>query len=139
MRVVSLICMHICIRCGWLSCASISRFGRSWDLNLSVQILVEWNQWLYFGSSSQALNIVRIEQGLVCSVSGMSGHCAGSLVSQWGSTIQSPRICSVRRWCPSQYDLRYCQDKKRQITNQLNDCDVFRFLVELHKYSSNTS
>ena len=62
-----------------------------------------------------ALGITSIRQGLVTSVSakemwlsGILGHGAGSLVFQWGSTIESPPTYFVTSWYTSWYDLRCC-------------------------------
>ena len=45
-------------------------------------------------------------------LSGISGHGVNSLISQWGSTIKSPWVCSVTSRYPSWYYLRCCQDVK---------------------------
>ena len=80
-----------------------------------VRTLVESNQWLktwYLLLRSQALDTIRIRQGLVHSVSGQCDwvwyvcHGAGGLVSQWGSTIKSPWVCTLisryLSWCDLQ-------------------------------------
>ena len=48
-------------------------------------------------------------------LSGISGHGAGSMASQWGSTIKSPWMRTVTRWYLSWYDLIWCcKDVKLQ-------------------------
>ena len=57
----------------WMNWVSVARFGRSWNLNPQIWMLVESNQLLKNANltvSRQALGIIRIGQGLVGSVSG---------------------------------------------------------------------
>ena len=68
---------------------------------------------------SQGLGIIWIWQQLLgwvsgkCDLSGISYHCAGSLVSQWGRKRKSPLLCIALR--VSTWDnLTHCQDLKVQ-------------------------
>ena len=103
--------------------ASVSHFRRSGDSDLTVWTLGESSQWLqnwYLPLPSQALSIIRIGQLAQCqdNVTGSDIRSyAGRLVSQWGSTINSPWVRTVTSRHLSWYDLRCSLDIKQQ-TNQ---------------------
>ena len=97
------------------------------------QTLVESNQWLilvasywYLSLPSQVLGIIRIRQGLVgsvwdyCEWVGYQGMVLGGLVSQWGSTIQLPWVCTVTSRYLLWHDFRCCQDVKLQQPTSLS-------------------
>ena len=117
-------------RDGRMSRTPFSGFSRSWDSSPQVQSLVQSNQHLqidtgcFLASRSALLGRGKgwlaqckdnmTEWDIILTLSGISDHSAGSLVSQWGSTVTLPCVHTVISRCPSCYELRCYQDIKLQ-------------------------
>ena len=107
---------------------SVEPQPRVWEIGSSVSGRVRLKNW-YLSLPSLALCIIRVWQWLVSSVScqdnvtGILGHDAGGLISQWGSTIRSPWVHTVASRYPSWYGLRCCQDRS---TNR-RVCRIVRY------------
>ena len=107
---------------GQMSWAFLSHFERSWDSKQGVQTLVDSNQWLknwYLSFPSQVFDIIRVGlRVMMMWLSGILGHGAGSLVSQWSSTKRLTLVCTATSRYPPWHDFRCCQDVKLWIINQ---------------------
>ena len=108
MYVCMYVCMHACmyVRMNvWLNELSIHLL--LWDSNSWAWIQIASNQWLkdwYLSLPSQVLGIIMIwaKTGWfsvrITWLSEISGHGAGNLISQFGSTTKSPWVCTVTSW-----------------------------------------
>ena len=64
-------------------------------------------------------------------LSGILGHGASGLISQWGRAIKLALVHTVASRCPSSYDFRCCQDVKPRQTATTNGDAAYPFTPRL--------